>query len=83
MKLRFPSVKRIFQFRLRTFLLIVLAAGLLCGWVANEKIQRDRELAAIDQFLTASANSPYEVIRQTKPQQGAVGGPPTPGLILM
>jgi ABC-type iron transport system FetAB permease component len=83
MKLSFPSVKRIFQFRLRTFLVIVLAAGLFCGWVANEKIQRDRELAAIDQFLTASATTPYEVIRQTVSHQNANGGIPTPGLILL
>ncbi len=83
MKLSFPSVKRMFQFRLRTFLAILLAAGLLCGWVANAKIQRDRELAVINQFLTASAKAPYEVIRQTVMLPGVNGGSPPPGLILL
>jgi hypothetical protein len=64
MAFRVSSIKRIFQFRLRTFLLMVLAVGLLSGWIANAKVQRDRELAVINQLMTASAKSPYEVIRQ-------------------
>jgi len=64
MKLRFPSIKRFFQFRLRTFLFMVLAAGLFCGWIANAKVQRDQELAVINQLMTASAKAPYEIVRQ-------------------
>ena len=74
MKLRFPSIKRIFQFRLRTFLVMVLSAGLFCGWVANAKIQRDRELAVINQLMSASAKAPYEVVRQAAWQGAANTG---------
>jgi uncharacterized membrane protein YciS (DUF1049 family) len=75
MKLPFRSIRRIFQFRLRTFLVLVVAAGLFCGWIANAKVQRDRELAVINQFLTASSKTPYEVIRQTTAARNAGAAP--------
>ena len=54
---------------------MVVAAGLFCGWIANAKVQRDRELAVINQFLTASSKTPYEVIRQTAAGRNAGAAP--------
>lgn len=65
MKFRIPTFKRLLQFRLRTFLLMILGIGMLSGWIANAKVQRDRELIQISKLSNASAKAPYEIVRQS------------------
>ncbi len=63
------SIRKCFQFRLRTFIAAALVCGIFFGWIANEKSKHDRESVEIGQLLNPSVDftKTYKLIRSSGP----------------
>ena len=64
-----PKLKsrRLFQFRLRTFMLIVLVFAPFVTWLANSYHQHQRELETLAQVTMQDA-TPFKIIKNGEPE---------------